>query len=193
MISTTNLSQSPNIKHNTNPLPKGFTIIEVVLVLAIAGLIFLMVFIALPALQRNQRHTQRKNDVGRVLSAIQSYQTNNRGQLPAHPSTGNIVYAEDGETPSVNNRIINNYLNSGGEEFKHPDGRYYRLYFNNSGPVINGTLTADPYRSDEEFRVLTRRTIYITYSKRCGTPANTVIAADGQLMFTVQIALEGGG
>ena len=34
---------------------KGLTIIEVVLVLAIAGLIFLMVFIALPALQRNQR------------------------------------------------------------------------------------------------------------------------------------------
>ena len=35
---------------------KGFTIIEVVLVLAIAGLIFLMVFIALPALQRSQRN-----------------------------------------------------------------------------------------------------------------------------------------
>ena len=30
---------------------KGFTIIEVVLVLAIAGLVFLMVFIALPSLQ----------------------------------------------------------------------------------------------------------------------------------------------
>ncbi|MBQ6130136.1 type II secretion system protein, partial [Candidatus Saccharibacteria bacterium] len=30
---------------------KGFTIIEVVLVLAIAGLIFLMVFIALPNMQ----------------------------------------------------------------------------------------------------------------------------------------------
>ena len=30
----------------------GFTIIEVVLVLAIGGLIFLMVFIALPALQQ---------------------------------------------------------------------------------------------------------------------------------------------
>ncbi len=39
---------------------KGFTIIEVVLVLAIAALIFLMVFIALPALQRNQRDTARK-------------------------------------------------------------------------------------------------------------------------------------
>jgi len=49
---------------------RGFTIIEVVLVLAIAGLIFLMVFIALPALQRNQRDTQRKNDMGRLSTAL---------------------------------------------------------------------------------------------------------------------------
>ncbi len=60
----------------------GFTIIEVVLVLAIAALIFLMVFIALPALQRNQRDTQRKNDVGRTLTAVNNYQSNNRGKLP---------------------------------------------------------------------------------------------------------------
>ena len=46
-------------------LYEGFTIIEVVLVLAIAGLIFLMVFLALPALQRSQRDTQRKNDMAR--------------------------------------------------------------------------------------------------------------------------------
>lgn len=43
----------------------GFTIIEVVLVLAIAGLIFLMIFIALPSLQRSQRDQTRKNDVSR--------------------------------------------------------------------------------------------------------------------------------
>lgn len=61
---------------------KGFTIIEVVLVLAIAGLIFLMVFIALPALQRNQRDSARKNDVGIVASAVTSFTTNNKGQFP---------------------------------------------------------------------------------------------------------------
>lgn len=61
---------------------KGFTIIEVVLVLAIAGLIFLMVFIALPALQRNQRDTARKNDVNTVASAVTSYVSNNRGEFP---------------------------------------------------------------------------------------------------------------
>ena len=61
---------------------KGFTIIEVVLVLAIAGLIFLMVFIALPALQRNQRDTARKNDVSTIASAVTSYSSNNRGAFP---------------------------------------------------------------------------------------------------------------
>lgn len=53
---------------------KGFTIIEVVLVLAIGGLIFLMVFIALPALQRSQRDTQRKDDLARFMSATIEYQ-----------------------------------------------------------------------------------------------------------------------
>ncbi|MBM3210096.1 type II secretion system protein [Candidatus Saccharibacteria bacterium] len=62
---------------------QGFTIIEVVLVLAIAGLIFLMVFIALPALQRSQRDTQRRDDVARVISQINSYQTNNNGRVPS--------------------------------------------------------------------------------------------------------------
>ena len=63
---------------------KGFSIIEVVLVLAIAGLIFLMVFVALPALQRNQRDQARRSDVGIVGSAVSSYASNNRGKLPTN-------------------------------------------------------------------------------------------------------------
>ena len=65
---------------------KGFTIIEVVLVLAIAGLIFLMVFIALPALQRSQRDSGRKNDASTVSAAVQSYSSNNRGNMPEESS-----------------------------------------------------------------------------------------------------------
>ena len=61
---------------------KGFTIIEVVLVLAIAGLIFMMVFLALPALQRSQRDTERSNVIARMVTALNNYQANNRGALP---------------------------------------------------------------------------------------------------------------
>ncbi|MDL2363582.1 MAG: type II secretion system protein [Patescibacteria group bacterium] len=61
----------------------GFTIIEVMIVLAIAGLILLIVFLAVPALQRNARNTQRKNDVGGLLSAVAEYSSNHQGSLPA--------------------------------------------------------------------------------------------------------------
>ncbi|MDX1765792.1 MAG: type II secretion system protein [Candidatus Saccharimonadales bacterium] len=60
----------------------GFTIIEVVLVLAIAGLIFLIVFLALPQLQASRRDTQRKNDASRLVAGVENYAGNNSGQYP---------------------------------------------------------------------------------------------------------------
>jgi prepilin-type N-terminal cleavage/methylation domain-containing protein len=61
---------------------EGFTIIEVLIVLAIAGLIMLIVFLAVPALQRNQRNTSKKSDVGRVGSVTTEWVSNNNGQPP---------------------------------------------------------------------------------------------------------------
>ncbi len=76
------------MQKTTNRKESGFTIIEVVLVLAIAGLIFLIVFLALPQLQRSRRDTQRKNDVGRMLSSLESYAGNNSGVYPAAAASG---------------------------------------------------------------------------------------------------------
>ena len=73
---------------------KGFTIIEVVLVLAIAGLIFLMVFVALPNLQKNQRDIQRRNTVSAVYSAVMQYRTNN-GKLPFNYGLTTYHYEND--------------------------------------------------------------------------------------------------
>ena len=84
---------------------KGFTIIEVVLVLAIAALIFLMVFIALPALQRNQRDQARRTVMGKVASAVTTYQSNRRSQ---QPTTGALLapYA-DGVAAGTNGSLEN--------------------------------------------------------------------------------------
>lgn len=60
----------------------GFTIIEVLIVLAIAGLILLIVFLAVPALQRNSRNTQAKSAAASVLSAVNEFSTNNNGTIP---------------------------------------------------------------------------------------------------------------
>jgi len=90
---------------------KGFTIIEVVLVLAIAGLIFLMVFIALPALQRSQRDTQRKDDLAKVITQVNAYQSNNRGRVP--------------QSQDDWNKLLNGYLHAGGDTFTDPNGTAY--------------------------------------------------------------------
>jgi len=66
---------------------EGFTIIEVMIVLAIAGLIILVVLLAIPALQRNSRNTTIKNDASAVAGAIQEYLGANNGKLPTGVAT----------------------------------------------------------------------------------------------------------
>ena len=118
------------------PKKRGFTIIEVVLVLAIAGLIFLMVFIALPALQRSQRNTQRKQDVDRVYAGIIEYQKNNRNRPPC--KTYGYAYGCTFDENFITRYVDNlcefdnydttiNYKNCG-EQFTDPDGTIYSIY-----------------------------------------------------------------
>jgi len=92
MISVSGLLMTPEYRFierwenndmNVQKQQKGFTIIEVVLVLAIAALIFLMIFVALPALQRGQANTARKSDASTIASAINTFRTNSNGRLPA--------------------------------------------------------------------------------------------------------------
>lgn len=66
---------------------KGFTIIEVMIVLAIAGIIMGIVFIAIPSLQRGSRNTQRDADASRVLAAVGECLGNKNGQVASCDST----------------------------------------------------------------------------------------------------------
>ncbi|HSW37399.1 MAG TPA: type II secretion system protein [Candidatus Saccharimonadales bacterium] len=61
---------------------RGFTIIEVLIVLAIAGLILLIVFLAVPALQRNARNTTKRSDASKALGAVGEYVSNHNGVVP---------------------------------------------------------------------------------------------------------------
>ncbi|MBI5906752.1 type II secretion system protein [Candidatus Saccharibacteria bacterium] len=74
---------------------EGFTIIEVMIVLAIAGLIILIVFLAVPALQRNSRNTQRKNDASHLAGLVNEYVANHNGQLPTALGAGGLDLTND--------------------------------------------------------------------------------------------------
>jgi len=69
---------------------KGFTLIEIVLVLAIAGLLMVIVFLAVSGAQKSRRDTQRKNDLSRLSAAIESYASNSNGSYPASLTANNF-------------------------------------------------------------------------------------------------------
>ena len=98
------------MKSTNKPKAQGFTIIEVVLVLAIAGLIFLIVFLALPALQRSQRDTQRKNDLSRFMSQLTQYSSNHQGAVPSGNGAGASQWGG----------FVAAYLTNGGQTFNDP-------------------------------------------------------------------------
>ncbi len=59
--------------------------------LAIAGLIFLMVFLALPALQKSQRDTVRRNSLSTFSSQVTQFQSNNKGAVPTTAAIDSFV------------------------------------------------------------------------------------------------------
>ena len=69
------------MKRNINS-KDGFTIIEVLIVLAIAGLIMAVVLLAVPGLQRSQANTAAKTDASHIAAAVSSWSGNNNGVAP---------------------------------------------------------------------------------------------------------------
>ena len=97
---------------------KGFTIIEVVLVLAIAGLIFLMVFVAFPTAQATQRDNQRRDDYAMLSGQISNFSTSNNGKLIR------LVGAKKMTDDASKDLNPANYIHSTGED---PNGFPYQL------------------------------------------------------------------
>lgn len=90
---------------------QGFTIIEVLIVLAIAGLILLIVFLAVPALQRNSRNTQIKNAAASILGAVSEFEDNNQGAAPTgvDVSGGTVTLTGASGTSSSSAKIQSGY------------------------------------------------------------------------------------
>lgn len=161
---------------NIHRKEKGFTIIEVVLVLAIAGLIFLMVFIALPALQRSQRDTQRKNDLSRALTAVGSYTSNNRGALPANTNLAWATFLTGYLTPTASD----SFVDPSGANTANAAATTY-IFTSNVVSPLNGGF--DPATN--------QNVIYFSEGYTCGNGG--AITAVGTRKVALRIYLEGGG
>jgi prepilin-type N-terminal cleavage/methylation domain-containing protein len=151
---------------------QGFTIIEVVLVLAIAGLIFLIVFLALPALQRSQRDSQRKQDLSRFMSQLTSYESNHQGALPGTTAA------------NWNTNLVSAYLTNGGQTFNDPStGSSYTLAVTSTVPAAATVPSFSPNPGSMN--------VYI--GAVCNSTNASGVAAGSARDVAVLVALEQGG
>jgi len=89
-----------NLMSKLTKQPKGFTLIELVIVLAIAALVLAAILLAVGGAQRSQRDTTTKNSAGRVGSALQNFASNNNGAMPAvatSPGANYLTNIVDGQ------------------------------------------------------------------------------------------------
>jgi prepilin-type N-terminal cleavage/methylation domain-containing protein len=174
-----------NIKNKT-----GFTIIEVVLVLAIAGLIFLMVFIALPALQSSQRNTQRENDLSRFITAVTDYASNNNGRIPFTTGAGGFTESKNFVARYIDSTCTRDATSSTSgfdctaDQFRDPDGTLYRFTAANVNPTTL-EVTGLPNAVDHN--------VYVAVGYMCGANEGTVIKGTGERQVAILMVLEGGG
>ncbi len=119
---------------------RGFTIIEVLIVLAIAGLILVVVLVAVPQLYRNQRDTARRDVLARVSTELLAYSSNNNGVYPFGPSAPsdlitfqtNYISKIDAKNPSTGTTYT---LSNAATDLIQPAADEIKVY---KGAVCNG-------------------------------------------------------
>ncbi|MFO0970940.1 MAG: prepilin-type N-terminal cleavage/methylation domain-containing protein [Candidatus Saccharimonadales bacterium] len=62
----------------------GFTLIEVILVLAVGSLIFAMAFVAYGQASANRRDSQRRADLAKIAGELENYAADNNGKYPTY-------------------------------------------------------------------------------------------------------------
>lgn len=149
---------------------KGFTIIEVVLVLAIAGLIFLMVFIALPSLQQGQRNSARKSEASTVISAVDTYRGNNR---QADPTTA-------GQLSTIINGNTTGVLDSKAQ-----------IYLVATSYTAARTLTPSSTATQASDNTIAQDEVNVFIGYKCGT-TNTSLVKGTAKQVAVAVIQEGG-
>lgn len=118
---------------------RGFTLIEIMFVFAIAGAITTMAFVGIGALKRDGRDKERMSDRDNIGTAIKAYQSAKEGELPTvgvDPATNQIILDGSGRIDASSPLITSGYLDST-EAYQDPLAR-------SGGSKVNYRIVTTP-------------------------------------------------
>jgi len=168
---------------------EGFTIIEVMIVLAIAALILLIVLLAVPALQRSSRNTQRKNDAAAIGSTIANFISNNGGSLPNQvagdgTNTNNLVISASSGTTNTETAKLGYYTVDTSATGGSSSGK---VYINNVGSTLATPTVAAP--GSESSTAATTQSVIIEVGENCdstGTKAGSLSPRTAAIFYVTE-------
>ena len=173
-----------------NNKSKGFTIIEVLIVLAIAALILLIVFLAVPQLNNNFHDYQKKQDAAKIKTILLQYYTDHQSDPWPFPVgfsnnaicfsgsnviAGNIVDVADNSNIPTVGYIYPNYSDSNGHYCDQYDSSLINWVKNNIIPSMS-------YYKIDKFKYYSRFDDGPTPSN--GTYSNNTLSADKIIIIT---------
>ncbi|HSX28945.1 MAG TPA: type II secretion system protein [Candidatus Saccharimonadales bacterium] len=152
------------MKTETDRTPSpGFTIIEVMIVLAIVGMLLLVIFLAVPYLQRNQRNYAREHTVELIAGALQEYSLNH-GEFPQNATEGAAFEAENPEIAKQYYLRFSDKL--AGHQYVPDLDEIHIVYEHWCNKYGNGYNDTDPIAGDDDVPSL-----YVVYTQL--EPENT--------------------
>jgi len=167
------------MKTKVNNVNKGFTIIEVMIVLAIAGLIMAIVFFAVPQLRRNSADNQRQSVANRVKAEMDTYSANNQGVAPIKYVNGttalSTTFASCPLTGGTGNGSCGDFATR------------YLANVNINDPTTNAAMPVwiANYAAGQTF---TKGNLYIVAKATCS--GDTPVSATGSNQFALVVGLD---
>jgi len=142
--------------HSADVTDPGFTIIEILIVLLIAGLILSVIFLAVPALQRNERNYSRMHAVDLIAASLGEYSLNH-GQCPQNNIEGQ-TYRD--ENPEISKQFYLYFRDKTAGHSDYPDmDEIFIVYEHWCNKYGNGDLAGDPIAGDDDVPSL-----YVVYT-----------------------------
>jgi type II secretory pathway pseudopilin PulG len=173
------------------------------IVLAIAGMILLIIFEAIPALQRSSRNNQRRQDIQTMLAAVSHYELNDSGNFPQPCGQGSLTVAA-GTISFVEHDITVGgvaYCNLDPHDPAHPNDNFLKdvakklTYYEKEGIGLYPQTTAAG--ADNQRRNITAgitdpdKVVILNYEK-CGTNGTATIQGAGYSDVVALFAVETG-
>lgn len=184
------------------PVRIGLTFFEILIAVAVAGLVFSLIFVALPQMQQSQRNTQREKDLARFLTAVGNYQTSHSGRPPfssasdlsARTTDLVTIYIDESCKPDISydqDTPPSDACTS--NQFRDPDGTIYHFnYLGDADSFIpEKTPDSGSFKTSYKSYKDAAHTIHVFSKATCGMTGGIVSVAGGNRYIAMLMVLEG--